>query len=150
MTDDGHDIQSLSLCAWKEARGERGICIAQGLQQIDGCRAVMHVCKNRIGTPGFPHTLHDVIYQKNAFSGMSRPTDPQFNSEPEPGDEIFSQCLKLAEAVLNGTDEDNTKGSRYYWDPKTSDPHGWFARNIVSNPKDHPFLCKIGHHDFYA
>ena len=55
------DLDNAALCVWKEARGEKEM----------GMRAVAHILFNRIGAIGFPKTLHDVVYQKNAFTSMS-------------------------------------------------------------------------------
>jgi N-acetylmuramoyl-L-alanine amidase len=63
---DQDDLQNAILCVWKEARGD-------GYEAMD---AVAHVIFNRVGAPGFPNSLHDVIYGKNQFSSMSISTDP--------------------------------------------------------------------------
>ena len=135
---DQDDLNNLALVTWKEARGEGN----------DGMRAVMHVIINRVGTVGFPHTLHDVIFQKNAFTSMSVPTDPEFNLQPQEGDVQYAYCQNLAVQVLNGTDPDLTANSHYYADLKYT-TSGWFFRNIVQNPTQHPHKATIGRQDFY-
>jgi hypothetical protein len=73
---DQDDLQNAILCVWKEARGD-------GYEVMD---AVAHVIFNRVGAPGFPNSLHDVIYRKNQFSSMSISTDPNttFRHQPLP------------------------------------------------------------------
>jgi spore germination cell wall hydrolase CwlJ-like protein len=137
---DQDDIDSLALVGWKEARGE---VAAFG---IDSVRAVMHTICNRVGTPGFAHTLHDCIYGKNQFTSMSVPSDPEFNLQPPDGDAIFAQCLSLAENILSDTD--NTGGAHYYANLQTM-TSGWFERVIVDDPVNHPQTVVIGHHTFF-
>jgi N-acetylmuramoyl-L-alanine amidase len=137
LTLDQNDIDSLALVTWKEARGEGN----------EGMQAVMHVIFNRVGAPGFPKTLHDVIYQKNAFTSMSVISDPEFNLEPHSLDPQFAYCEELAPNIQD--DADVTNGAHYYADLKYT-TSGWFFRNIVQNPTEHPQTAVIGRHTFYA
>lgn len=139
MNYDSNDVHSLALVAWKEARGEGQ----------DGMRAVMHVCVNRTGHPGFAHTLHDVIYGKNQFTSMSVPSDPEFNLVAGDLDPQFQYCITTATSVLSGSDADNTNGAHYYANLKNT-TSGWFFRNIVNNPVDHPQTAVIGRQTFYV
>jgi spore germination cell wall hydrolase CwlJ-like protein len=144
MEFDQNDIHSLALVAWKEARGEA---------QPMGCDAVMHVILNRVGAPGFAHTLHDVIYGKNQFTSMSVPSDPEFNLQPKAGDVAFNNCLEYAKALLGTKADititiDVTKGAHYYANLKNV-TLGWFFRNIVQNPTQHPITAQIGLHTFF-
>jgi spore germination cell wall hydrolase CwlJ-like protein len=150
MIYDDNDVHSLALCAWKEARGEGK----------DGVWAVMWVIKNRVGHPGFAHTLHDVIYGKNQFTSMSVPSDPEFNLEPKDDDEIWQSCRLQAAAVLGGGEvgcvndgsqeflPDPTKGAHYYANLHNC-TSGWFHDNIVLNTHDHPITAQIGRHTFF-
>jgi N-acetylmuramoyl-L-alanine amidase len=150
---DTNDKGSLKLVAWKEARGDG----------LGACNLVMHVCLNRVGKTGFPATLHDVIYQKNAFTSMSVPSDPEFNLDPtDPsialinGRETISyQIWKQLQYVVDNIegDDDATKGALYYQNPKTANST-WFARNIAGldgkGLPNHPLLLTYMHHSFYA
>lgn len=138
MTYDDNDIHSLALVGWKEARGEGSV----------GIQAVMHVILNRVGTVGFAHTLHDVIYGKNQFTSMSVPSDPEFNLQPKPGDVLFAASVSLAKNILAGVDPDNTNGAHYYANLKTASS-GWFVNHIVDDPINHPQTAVIGHHTFF-
>lgn len=140
---DPDDLRNAALCAWKEARGEGQM----------GMRAVLHVLKNRVGEIGFPHTLHDVIFQKNAFTSMSVSSDPEFNLEPAEGvDPQFTFCTLAAPAVLDGQDPDPTGGAHYYENPRTA-TSGWFGR-VIGGPDGtgtlgHPRTAIIGSQWFY-
>lgn len=138
MTFDNLDIENLALVTWKEARGEG----------VEGCRAVMHVIVNRVGTPGFAHTLHDVIYGKNQFTSMSVSSDPEFNLQPKSGDMIYVACEHMATTVLQGNDPDCTNGAHYYANLKNT-TSGWFFNHIVNDPVNHPITATIGHHTFF-
>ena len=52
------EAQELMQIAWCEA----------GNQGIDGQRYVMSVVINRVKSPDFPNTIHDVIYQPHQFA----------------------------------------------------------------------------------
>jgi N-acetylmuramoyl-L-alanine amidase len=134
---DDNDKHSLALCAWKEARG----------QGLIGMRAVMCVIKNRVGKPGFAHTLHDVIYGKNQFTSMSVASDPEFNLEPS--GPVWPGAQLLASQVLDESLPDNTNGAHYYANLDTMDKGGWFERNILGQPGTHPLTATIGAHSFY-
>jgi N-acetylmuramoyl-L-alanine amidase len=136
---DQNDAHSLALVAWKEARGEGDA----------GMEAVMNVIANRVGHPGFAHTLHDVIYGKNQFTSMSVPSDGEFNLQPADGDPQFAYCQDLAQGFNGATPDDPTQGAHYYADIKYT-TSGWFFRNIINNPTDHPHTVKIGRHDFWV
>lgn len=135
---DDNDIQSLALVTWKEARGE----------EITGCNAVMHVIVNRVGSTGFPHTLHDVIYQKNAFTSMSVPSDPEFNLQPKSDDQVYQACLIMAKQILITNTDDITRGAHYYANIKNT-TSGWFFNHIVNDKVNHPITAVIGHHTFF-
>jgi N-acetylmuramoyl-L-alanine amidase len=135
---DDNDIHSTALCAWKEARGEGPT----------GMAAVIDVLKNRVGEPGFAHTLHDVIYGKNQFTSMSVPSDPEFNLQPADGDEDFVAAICLATNILNSEVSDVTHGAHYYANLHNC-TSGWFYDTIVLDSKHHPITAQIGHHTFF-
>jgi N-acetylmuramoyl-L-alanine amidase len=139
---DAEDLNSLSLVMWREARGEGH----------DGMRAVGHVICNRVGALGFPRTLHDVIYQKNAFTSMSVSSDPEFNLVPPPGDTQFAYCSAICPSVLNGSDVDPTFGAHYYENAAAA-TSGWFAR-VIAGPdgygtEGHSLTAHIGKQVFF-
>lgn len=141
MTYDADDLYHVALVAWKEARGDGEPAM----------RAVMHVVVNRVGVPGFPGTIHEVVYQKNAFSSMSIPSDREYYLDPKQAtgaDAIaWTFCQDVVQSVLDGTDHDLTNGARYYADLKNA-TSGWFLNHIVQST-DHPMVAKIGSQTFY-
>ena len=142
MEYDDHDLHSMALCVWKEARGEGSF----------GMRAVAHVIANRVGYPGFAKTLHDVIYGRNQFTSMSAPSDPEFNLIPPPGDPQFTYAISLCPQVLGGSDADNTEGAHYYENAATA-TSGWFGR-VIAGPdgmgtEGHAFTAQVGRQRFY-
>jgi len=135
------DLENFQLCVWREARGEGE----------DGMRGVGHVIANRVGAPGFAHTLHDVIYGRNQFSSMSISSDPEYNLEPHPEDLQYAYLRSISSQILDGTDPDITLGAHYYDVAGTK--NGWFTR-VISGPDEmgtpeHPFLVQIGKQRFY-
>jgi hypothetical protein len=138
---DEDDVSNLALCAWKEARGD-----GDGAMQ-----AVMHVIFNRVGVPGFSHTIHDVIYGKNQFSSMSISTDPEYNLKPLDGDPQYAYCMGIANAIQS--DPDVTNGAHYYENEATA-TSGWFGR-VIAGPNGtgtplHPLVASIGHQVFFV
>lgn len=142
MEYDDKDLHSMALCVWKEARGQMSI----------GMRAVAHVIANRVGAIGFPKTLHDVIYQKNAFSSMSVPSDPEFNLIDPPGDPQMAYSKTICRFVLAREDADPTYGAHFYDNPKTANSP-WFTKHIAgpdgNGTEGHTFTEQIGSQKFY-
>jgi hypothetical protein len=147
MTYDQDDLDSLALCAWKEARGEG----------TPGMLAVMHVIYNRaLAWYGGAHTdvtadnecVHHAVYAKNQFTSMSVPSDPEFNLRPGEADASFEFCQQMAPRVLAGSDADITNGALYYANLHhvTS---GWFIDTIVNDPANHPRTAEIGRQTFF-
>lgn len=132
------DPELLALCIYKEARGEGPT----------GCQAVAHVIHNRVGFPGFAHTLRQVILGPNQFTSMSVPSDIEFNLQPTPNDSMYPVCLSIANDVLAGTSGDNTSGAHFYANLAET-TSGWFFRNIVQRPDLHPITASIGRHTFF-
>lgn len=133
------DVDNMALCAWKEARGE-------GLY---GCFLVMQVIYNRSRKIGaFPPNVHDVIYQRNAFTSMSVPSDPEYNIAPETPQELeLYHDLQLdAPNILVGTNDDPTKGAVFYANEDT-ETSGWYYENVIKNPA-HPITLVYKHHTF--
>jgi len=135
------DLEALALCVWKEARGEGE----------NGMRAVAHVIMNRVGKPGFGNTIQAVIFDRNQFTSMSVPSDPEYDLEPQNGDPQYEYCETLAQNI--GTDPDLTNGALYYANLKNV-TSGWFER-VISGPNgegtpEHPLLATVGEQSFFA
>lgn len=134
---DPTDQANLALCVWKEARGEG----------LTGMKAVAHVICNRVGGPGFPATLHDVIYQKNAFTSMSVPSDPEYNLVPGHTDQVYQLITEWVSKI--STDLDPTHGALYYANLRNV-TSGWFIDHIVNCPTLHPLKVKINRQTFFG
>jgi spore germination cell wall hydrolase CwlJ-like protein len=139
---DQDDLDNWALCVFKEARGDR----------YAGMQAVAWVIHNRVGCVGFPHDLHSVIFQKNAFTSMSVSSDPEFNmAAPGPDSPEYpwyQSAQKIVNAIITGADIDPTKNAHYYENAATA-TSGWFGRVINGDPVHHPLLATIGKQQFY-
>jgi spore germination cell wall hydrolase CwlJ-like protein len=137
MPWDTYNIGLLALTAWRESRGE----------PLEGIRAVMHVVRNRVESWKTPWSK--VLCGKNQFSSLTVPGDSQLVRWPIAGlDTKFEAILALAESIYKGTDEDNTLGATYYYNPTTA-TSGWFKKNVVDSPKFRK-TTTIGNHEFYG
>jgi len=144
MNYDQNDQDSLALCVWKEARGERQL----------GMEAVAHVIVNR-ALAWYSHlaeSVHAAVYAKNQFTSMSVPSDPEFNLQPKPDDPQFAYCEDLSRSLLSNVGNpdftDPTSGALYYCNPVEA-TSGWFATHIVADTIHHPQVAEIGHQLFY-
>jgi hypothetical protein len=139
-----NDISSMSLCIWREARGEGQ----------NGMLAVANVIKNRANAweTKVSSPLHNVIYQKDQFSSMSVSTDPEYTLMPKDGDPQYAYAISICVPVLTGQLPDNTNGALYYG-YLAACTSGWFSANI-SGPdgkgtEAHPLVATIGRQSFY-
>lgn len=140
MNYDDNDIQVMSLCVWKEARGEGQL----------GMEAVANVINNRAKSwyKLSDNPIHTAVYAKNQFTSMSISSDPQYNLEPRPEDVEFILATQICKNILGGLSTDLTDGACYYYNPKTATSK-WFVDNIVNNPEVHPKLVTIGRQEFF-
>ena len=132
----------ISLCAWREARGEGE----------DGIRGALHVIRNRVlkWYQAYVEPYHYAIYAHGQFASMSNPNDPEYRLFPSATDPIYILCQRLAQDVVSGNDPDNTGGALYYANLAHIVPGGWFDRHIVGHPETHPPTVKIAHTTFFA
>lgn len=123
----------LSLCIWREARGE----------SFRGKLLVGFTIKNRVKDPRWPATYEGVITQKWQFSAFN-PNDPNAVKYPNSGkanpaeDAAWLDCVKAAETVLNSASS-MTAANHYH--TKSIKP-SWSKPNaIVDVEGNHVFLC---------
>jgi spore germination cell wall hydrolase CwlJ-like protein len=137
---DQDDLDSLALCAYKEARGEGP----------NGMRAVMHVIYHRaLAWYGAGEgSVHEAVYAKNQFTSMSVPSDPEFNLQIPTFDANYEFCQRMAPQILSDQDKDETGNALYYANlhEVTS---GWFIDAIVNDPAQHPQTAVIGRQTFF-
>jgi spore germination cell wall hydrolase CwlJ-like protein len=127
---------------WREARGEGD----------EGLRAVGHVVVNRANHwyAEFKDPIHHAIFAPAQFPSMSNPSDPNYRRFPADVDPQWQYARGKALEIVNGEDEDNTRGALYYANLADIDPNGWFMRNVVNQSHLHPLLVVIAHQSFYA
>jgi N-acetylmuramoyl-L-alanine amidase len=99
------DLELLSLCVWREARGEGML----------GKRGVAHVVANRAEQPSWwGNSVKSVILHPFQFSSFNE-DDSNSSKWPEDNDPSYSDCLTVSEDVLDNGDEDITNGATSYY-----------------------------------
>lgn len=115
------DITCLSQAIYYEARGEA----------FSGKIAVGNVVLNRYASGNYA-SVCDVIHQKGQFVWASHPGKVREKKS-------WNVCMQIAEDLLTGNIQDNTKGSTYFKE-KTSKKR-WPAGLV--------YTVSIGKHKFY-
>jgi len=128
---------ALALTIWREASGEGRT----------GMRAVGHVIRNRVNAKwgDWDH----VITAKWQFSSLTAPGDPMLVKWPDSPDPSFETAMSLADQIYDGSDPDITDGAVLYCNPKHIDKDGWFDREVLQKPAEHPRVAVIGQHEFF-
>lgn len=99
------DLDLLSLCVWREARGE-GILAKRG---------VAHVVLNRVAQPSWwGSSIQTVILHPFQFTSFNQ-GDQNSDKWPEEEDPSWTDSATLAENAMNG-EEDITGGATSYYD----------------------------------
>ncbi|WP_078594035.1 cell wall hydrolase [Evansella clarkii] len=112
------DIRKMARVVHGEARGE----------SYEGKVAVASVILNRVEDRGFPSTIHNVIFQRNAFTAVH---DGQYNLTPEPA---AYQAVK--DAWLGW---DPSRGATYYYNPDIATSEWIFTRDTILRIGNHLF-----------
>lgn len=132
----------LAICLYREARSE-------GLM---GMRGVGWVIRNRVREWG--KTWYKVICADGQFTSMNPPgkrvDDPTLDDWLDPHSQWGMDILELAKEIYEGEGSDPTYGSLYYANLTNMDKGGWFQRNIVAKPDEHPIRVTLGRHTFFA
>lgn len=117
----------LSVCVWREARGE----------SQRGKRLVAQVIRNRVEDKRWPDTYSGVITQPFQFSSFNA-NDPNSSKFPSETDESWIGCVAAADAVLE-SDEPFTTANHY----KTLTAVAAWAdpSKIVATEMNHVFYC---------
>lgn len=87
----------LSLCVWREARGESS----------RGKELIVHVVLNRLQDSRWPNTIRDVILQPKQFSAFNA-GDPNAVLFPRDDDASWQDSLAAVNAVLSGVSPAST------------------------------------------
>ncbi len=127
----------LALTIWREARGE----------PFTGKVAVAQSIKNRVDHPSWwGNDIISVLTKKWQYSSLTDPKDKQLTTWPRADDDVFEECLTIADGVMKGMyTSPLTKGAdSYYDDSLQGDKRPFWA-------KEHPekFVGKIGKLNFF-
>ncbi|WLV23754.1 cell wall hydrolase [Aciduricibacillus chroicocephali] len=113
-----NDIEMMAKVVHGEARGE----------SYEGKVAVAAVILNRLESPEFPGSTHDVIFQSNAFTAVY---DGQYDLSPA------GYAYQAVMDAMKGWDP--THGSVYYYNPEIATDDWIFTREAVINIGNHLF-----------
>jgi hypothetical protein len=128
----------LALCLWREDRSGG----------LEGMKAVGCCIRNRVSKWGWSYTK--AIEGKNQFSSISVLGDTQTILYPPVNDPLFTQVLSLVEDIYDNSLVDVTMGALYYCsNPSTIPQDGWFAKNILQDPTNHPLIGVFGSQYYY-
>lgn len=116
------EIMLLARLIHAEARGE----------SFEGQVAVGAVILNRLASPHFPKTIHDVVFQKNKRVYQFSPVgDGSINPEPD------ERAVRAAMQAMSG--EDPSNGALFFYNPDISSDK--WIRTL-------PVITRIGNHVF--
>lgn len=121
--DDG-DIDTLLKIAAAEA----------GTEDVVGKALVMRVVLNRVESKEFPHTVREVVTQKNGSRYQFCPV----GNDSYHTAEVSEACYEALDMILDGWDE--SCGAEYFCRPETAGK--WHEENLS-------FLFQHGSHRFY-
>jgi spore germination cell wall hydrolase CwlJ-like protein len=119
------DITFMALTLWREARGET--------KEVR--RGIAAVIMNRAKNPSWwGHNVMEVLFKKWQFSSMTDPNDKQLTKWPQPNDDIWLECLEIAEMAIEGHFVWKLNGANHYYDVSIPPPawaaEDWFIEQI--------------------
>jgi spore germination cell wall hydrolase CwlJ-like protein len=126
-----YELALLALVAWREARGEGEA----------GLIAVCWAIRNRVEHPKWwGDSYSTVIVKPWQFSSMTAPGDPMLLKWPVQPDEVFGQCLEIADGVIHGTIPNPIGEADSYYATTIKAPY-W--------AKEEQFVVQIGRHKYF-
>lgn len=111
----------LALVVWREARGE---------SQLAKTGVAMSIINRVVKPCWWGNTIMKVIFKKWQYSSMTDPNDRQLTSWPEQ-DDVWTQCIKIADDALNGLLEHPAPGADSYYDDSIKPPKWATKENFV-------------------
>lgn len=117
------NVDCLARNVYYEARGE----------SLAGQYAVAEVTMNRKASLGYPKTVCEVVFQKDAFSWTA------MRSLDEPSGEAWQRALKVAQDVYYGSRPTGLHGATHY--------HATYVTPDWSSERER--IARIGRHVFY-
>ena len=117
------DLIFLSLCIWREARG-----------QADNVQAgVAYSILNRVKHPGWwGRDVTGVVFAKWQYSSMTDPHDPQLVVWPLSTDTSWQGCMEIAQGVLDGSLPNPVGEADSYYDLSIPAPKWATPQNFVT------------------
>ncbi|MBT2637653.1 cell wall hydrolase [Bacillus sp. ISL-45] len=112
------EIETMAHVVYGESRGE----------SYQGQVAVAAVILNRVESKDFPDSVHDVVFQRNAFTAIN---DGQYNLKPN---DTAYHAVK--DAMLGW---DPSYGSVYYYNPNLATDQWIFTRTVTKQIGNHHF-----------
>lgn len=128
-----------ALLAWRE----------ENSNGVNGMLGVLFVVRNR-QKAGWSHGDLGIIMEgHNQFSSMSVLGDGQTVHYPDVRDPSFQKVLQYVDSIFdidNPLPDTLTNGALYYSDLNSPgfQKGGWFDRNIIQKPDEHPRSAQIG------
>ena len=128
----------VSLACWREMRSE----------SVNGMIAVAFVLRNRAKAGWHHGSIYQNAIALNQISSISVLGDPNTIKFPDTRDPDFQTVLHKMDAIYDGATDSITSGALYYA-VLTDATSGWFFKNIVSKPDEHPRVAQIGKTTFF-
>ncbi len=135
-------LDVIAITIWAEARN----------QPVEGRIAVAAVIRNRVRAHHWGATYEAVCLAPKQFSCWQavggtanyeavRALKERIEQGQRPSDVVLTECYAIAQEIVSGRLQDNTKGATHYV-VTTVPPPLWAV--------DHTPVCVIGDHAFYA
>ncbi len=114
MSDEQiYELFLLSLCCWREARGEN----------LEAKRGQLWSVRNRVNRPSWwGKDWISVILKPYQYSSFNK-DDPNATKWPSPLDSSWIACQKIAREVYDGQGPDPTAGATHYHDTSIEPPN---------------------------
>lgn len=138
MTGIEFEKSIVALAAWREMRGEG----------VNAMLAVVFVLRNRARAGWNGSSIFANAVKLNQISSMSVLGDKNTILYPDPRDPDFQTVLHKIDAIYEGAVDQITNGAKYYA-VLTDATSGWFFRNIVDKPDEHPRVAQLGKTTFF-
>lgn len=110
---DMYERVLLALTIWREARGE-----SREAKIAVGCSV-----RNRVHNPKWWGTDYiSCLVKKWQYSSLTDPKDRQLTTWPKADDDIFEECLDIADSVITGKLYSTMPGADSYYDTSIPPP----------------------------
>lgn len=128
----------VALACWREMCSEG----------VNGMISVAFVLRNRAKAGWYHGSIYENAIALNQISSISVLGDPNTIKFPDIRDPDFQTLLHKLDAIYDDAADLITNGAKYYAVLKDS-TSGWFFKNIVNKPAEHPRVAQIGKTTFF-